>query len=292
MMEDKRAFVTRNLEVRIVVGYEHPPGCLIAYLKYVYTGKGKWRGFERVFADYDPHSVRKGALVYDPNFSTWVPCVDLTEVLYAPHPLARMEEVLSRPRDPLEELALSAYSDLKVNRIGLGGSLLLSIHHPRSDVDFLIYPVGDPFWIWNELENNEKLGEEREWALRISSKLNIPLEAAKALYSKAKRATYRGREVSFAFVKEGAERYGNSVAERVGLFEGVLELEPCERGLFYPHRCWAGKYLIESYESAFVKAFVKGGKVRVRGVLYEKPDGEKVIRVGVAEERGYLVFEN
>ncbi|ALU12586.1 hypothetical protein EYM_05445 [Ignicoccus islandicus DSM 13165] len=290
MLEDKRSFITRNLEVRVSVGYEHPPGCVIAYLKYVYTGRGLWRGFERVIPSYDPLSVRKGNLVYDPNFSSEVPCVDATEVLWAPHPLKRMGEVIASPKDELEGLALDAYSNLGIKQLGLGGSLLLSIHHDNSDLDFLIYPVGDPMWIWEELESSEVLEEEKGWIWRVSKSLGIPLEDAKSLYSKAKRAVYRNKEVSFAFVKEELERYGNSVSEFVGRFEGTLELEPCERGLYYPHRCWAGKYLIESYESAFAKVFVKGGKVRVRGALYEKPNGEKVIRVGVREERGYLLF--
>ena len=291
MLEDKRSFITRDLEVRVVVGYEHPPGCVIAYLKYVYTGRGVWRGFDRVIPDYDPMSVRKGRLVYDPNFSAEVPCVPLTSVSAAPHPLDRMREVISSPKDPLEEIAVEVYSHLRVKRVGLGGSLLLSIHHKHSDLDFLIYPSGDPIWVWEELENNPYLDEEKEWVFRVSSKLGIPLERVKTLYSKAKRAAYKGKETSFSFVKTVLEKYGTSSSKFIGTFEGKLELEPCYRGLFYPHRCWAGKYLLESYESAFAKVFVKGGKVKVKGALFERPDGAKVIRVGVKEERGYLIFE-
>ncbi|UXD22659.1 hypothetical protein IPA_07120 [Ignicoccus pacificus DSM 13166] len=290
MFEDKRVLLMRNGEVRVVVGYEHPPGCSIAYLKYVYTGRGPWKGFERVVKEYTPEEVRKGSLVYDPNFGSLVPCASHSEVLRAPDPLERAKEVISSPKDLLEERFVELYDCLRIRDLGLGGSLLLGIQHENSDVDSLIYPRGDPLWIWEELENSDLLEEEREWSLRVSKLLGLPLNEVKRLYSKAKRAMFKGTAVSFAFVKKDLERYGSSVADPIGKIELVLDMEPCPEALYYPHRCWAGRYLIESYESSFVKVFVKGGRVRVKGYLWRRSDGTEVIRIGGREERGYLLF--
>ncbi len=291
-LEDKRVVLTKNLEIRVVIGNEHPPGCYIAYLKYVYTGKGLWKGFERVVKDYNPYEVRKGSLVYDPNFGTEVPCLSYDEVLLAPDPLERVREVLAHPKDRLEVTTLEVLiytKDLGIRELGVGGSLLLGIHHEDSDVDLLIYPSNDPLEIWERLESSD-LEEDKEWPIRVSRSLNLPVEAAKSLYSKAKRAKFGTSYVSFSFVKREPLRYGYSAAVPIGPFSGTLELEPCVEGIFYPHRCWSNKYLIESYESAFVKVFVKGGKVKVKGYLWERSDGTKVIRVGGREERGYLLF--
>jgi len=280
----------RSGEIRVVVGYEHPPGCSIAYLKYVYTGRGLWRGYERVVKEYNPNEVRKGKLVYDPNFGAPVPCASHQDVLFAPDPLLRAEEIISAPRDELEEKFVELYDSLDVRELGIGGSLLVEIHHPQSDLDVLIYPKGDPLSSWEELASSEALCVEGEWALRVSKQLGISIEDAKRLYSKAKRAVFKGVPTSFAFVKKDLERYGSSVANFLGEVSLTLELEPCPEGLYYPHRCWAGRYLIESYESAFVKVFAEGGKVKVRGGLWERVDGTKVIRVGGKEVRGYLLF--
>jgi len=290
MLEDKRLILTRDLEVRAVVGYEHPPGCLVAFLKYTFTGKGLWKGFERVVREYNPSEVRKGRLVYDPNFGSEVPCVPTSDVLSAPDPLLRGREAVLSPKDALEERFLELYNALRVRELGIGGSLLLKIHHSNSDLDVLIYPRGDPLTLWEELEECSKLEDEREWPLRVARGLSIPVGHAKRLYSKAKRALFKGTPTSFAFVKRTFEKYGNSVSTPLGPFEGIIEMEPCPEGLYYPHRCWAGRYLVESYESAFAKVFAKGGKVRVRGYLWERHDGVKVIRVGGIEERGYLLL--
>ncbi|ABU81965.1 hypothetical protein [Ignicoccus hospitalis] len=284
-LEDKRLLVLKD-SIAVVVGYEHPPGCYVAYRKYA-VGAGPWRGFRRLVKEYSPVSVLKGRRVYDPNFGSEVPLVCADEVVEAPDPLKRFEEVLSAPKDELEYKVLK-FSKFLSGRVGLGGSLLLKIHHDLSDVDLLIY--SDPVAAWENLKNNETLEPETSWVVNVSRRLGMPISTAKRLYSKALRARFDGTPISFSYVKRSFERYGASAATFVGSFVGELFLDPLdERAFYYPHRRRAGEVVVESYESAFLKVLVECERVKVKGALYVKPDGTKIVRVGIKEVGGYVL---
>jgi len=286
-LEDKRLLVLKDA-VAVVIGYEHPPRCFVAYLKYVY-GKGPWKGYERKVKEYSPEAVVWSKSTYDPNFGTTVPLVCEDEVLEAPDPLARAEEIIASPEGDLEEKVLELLLRLEA-RAGVGGSILLKTAHARSDIDFLIYDDKDPLAIWEVLKNSPYLGEERQWVFNVARRTGLPASTVSELYSKSVRAVYRGTPVSFSFVRRKFERYGASAARMIGAYVGELELDGDPReALYYPHRRAAGEAILESYESAFIRPMVECNAVKVKGLLFERPDGTKVIRVGTKELMGYVL---
>ncbi len=285
-LEDKRLLVLKE-GIAVVVGYEHPPRCFVAYLKYV-LGRGPWRGYRRVVPEYSPDNVKKYKTIYDPNFGSRVPIVCLSEVLEAPDPLERFNEVISSPKDRLEETVLSLASKLGTD-LGVGGSLLLRIYHERSDVDLLVY--GDPLEAWEELKEAPYLEVEESWPPNVARRTGLPLSTTKLLYTKALRAKAKGVPISFSYVQRRKfYNYGFSAAKMVGPYEGILELdELTEETFWYPHRRRAGELILESYESAFLKPMVECERVRVKGTLWIKGDGTKVVRVGLSETMGYVL---
>jgi len=286
-LEDKRLLVLKDA-VAVVVGYEHPPGCFVAYLKYVY-GKGPWRGYERTVKEYSPEAVVWSRSVYDPNFNTTVPLVCEDEVLDAPDPLARADEIVSSPKGDLEEKVLELLLRLE-GRAGVGGSILLKMAHARSDIDILIYEDKDPLSVWEALKDSSYLEEEKQWVYNVARRTSLPVSIVSKLYSKSMRAVYKGTAVSFSFVRRRFERYGASAAQVIGTYLGELELDGDPReALYYPHRRTAGGVVLESYESAFTKPMIECDEVKVKGLLFMRPDGTKVIRVGTKELMGYVL---
>ncbi|NPA85263.1 MAG: hypothetical protein GXO07_04565 [Crenarchaeota archaeon] len=286
-LEDKRLLVLKD-SVAVVVGYEHPPKCFVAYVKYV-LGSGIWKGYERMVKEYSPTAVVWSRSSFDPNFGTAVPLVCEDEVVDAPDPFQRLEEILSSPKDELEEAVVSLASKFSFD-FGVGGSILLGMHHARSDIDLLIYDRKDPLGVFLGLEADPDLAPAPEWVFSVASRTGLSVSAVKELYTKSLRAKYGGRYVSFAFVKRSFVPYGHSASVLLGRFRGTLRFDGNpEVALYYPHVRTAGEFVLESYESAFLRPMVMCDRVRVSGLLYMKPDGTKIIRVGTKEFMGHVL---
>ncbi len=283
-LEDKRVLLLRDLSVAVVVGYQHPPGNYVAYIKYVYTGKGIWRGYERVVKRYSPTDVMVGRIVYDPNFSSEVPVVSKSEIVSAPDPLRRMMEIVKSPKEDLEERALEVKEKVR-GTLGIGGSLLLKIHHKKSDLDMLVYDRYED--IWYELKD---FGEDEiEWVINVSKRLGLdPEYVYKNYYSKAIRSVYKGIPLSFSYVKKGfREKYGTFPRPTNRIFEGKIELDdPDERTFLYPH-VRRGSINIISFESAFLRPMVECDKLWVRGKVFSDGDREYVV-LGIKEYFGSM----
>ena len=283
-LEDKRSIILRDLSIAVVVGYQHPPGEYVAYVKYVYTGKGLWNGYERVVKKYSPEDVMSGRIAFDPNFGSEVPVVSVSEILEAPDPIKRMEEVVSSPKDRHEFKALEVKEETSLD-LGIIGSLLLRIHHEGSDVDLAVY--NNYFEAWELLK---ELGvEDEQWILNVSERLGLPVEIVKEYYySKAIRSIWEDMPISFSYVKRGySERYGTFPKPLGEIFEGEVKLDDVdERTFIYPH-LRKGNINILSFEGAYLRPLIECDTVWVRAPLFENETGTFVV-LGTKEYRGIV----
>jgi predicted nucleotidyltransferase len=143
-----------------VVGYLHPPGRSVAYLKYTPADAGKWaRGdvaYRRELPYYHVRHVRRTLtwleaehpryLWTDPATGLRFSHVPQDAVVRHYVPEQRLAEIVTRPADALEretrDLAtlLVKAADVPLEALGVSGSILLGLHNPAfSDIDLLVY---------------------------------------------------------------------------------------------------------------------------------------------------------
>jgi uncharacterized protein len=143
-----------------VVGYLHPPGRYVAYLKYAPAYTGKWaRGdvaYRRQLPYYHVRHVRRTLEWLEaahPRYLWTDPATGLRfshvpEDAVARHyvPERRLAEIVASPADSLEgetrdlAMLLARARDLPIEALGVSGSILLGLHNPAfSDIDLLVY---------------------------------------------------------------------------------------------------------------------------------------------------------
>ena len=143
-----------------VVGYLHPPGRYVAYLKYTPADGGKWaRGdvaYRRELPYYHVRHVRRtlGWLEAEHPRYLWTDPATGLRFSHVPEdavvchylPEQRLAEIMAGPADPLEretrDLAelLSRACGAPLDAFGVSGSILLGLHNPAfSDIDLLVY---------------------------------------------------------------------------------------------------------------------------------------------------------
>jgi predicted nucleotidyltransferase len=141
-----------------VVGNVHPPGRVIAYLKYVPSPDGKWgreRRFRRALPYYTVPMLLDTISYLKQNHPQYVAffeelgiemsAVPLSMVSRHYRPEERLQEMARGPRDELEDAALElaeAIADeagIPIDDLGVTGSILVKIHQPFSDIDLVVY---------------------------------------------------------------------------------------------------------------------------------------------------------
>ena len=144
--------------IYVVVGNTHPPGEVIAYIKYVPTStKTIWcRGFkcyERVIRRYGVRNVVNAVVKYqnyslDPIFGAKIPKIPLSRVSTIYKPTTRLYEILQSPRDQLEvqvanlAVTIEQYTGIPISKLGINGSILVKIHNPKySDIDLSLIHI-------------------------------------------------------------------------------------------------------------------------------------------------------
>ena len=243
-----------------VIGDIHPPNKVISYLKYL-PGKGPWRrgkqSFKRFFENYSPIELKRSVdflkrvkpdLVFlDPRIGVEVPAVPLSRVkkhyscldglkrLESKTPISRIEEAALKLIDELVE-----HSSISRKRMGLTGSILLGIHHERSDIDLVIYG-GDEYW--RALQALSELGysgikNRSSFLERMLKRYPISIKDAKKILERIKsKGVYLGIEYSIHAVRrleEIKERYFDKVYKKVGLAKSILRIMDSEESCFNP----------------------------------------------------------
>ncbi|MEM1584622.1 MAG: nucleotidyltransferase domain-containing protein [Nitrososphaerota archaeon] len=248
-----------------VVGDIHPPDGFFAYPKYA-LGPGPWRRGERSFTrTLEKYSMSELKNLLE-NLKRLRPeCVRLDYVLGAEMFFLPSIKILKHyscnedlkkiiekdDRDVLEQLLVDLvheFSDLSGVRLeyfGVTGSILLGIHHERSDIDLVIYGKEN---YWKVIEALDEITSPRyEHSLkRFSTIYPIKVEDAKKLARRVRhKRTYRGANFSIYGVRkqdEIDEKYGDYIYRMIGLAKAELEVVDSSRSCFTP-----SIYIVEGY---------------------------------------------
>lgn len=276
---DKDALLTREGMVYVVFTNYNPPGYRFAYLKYVYTGKGLWRGYERALKRYGVHNVLKLSqeFLFEPCYGVSFPVVRLSEVVKAFRPLEALRNLVRW--DALSQAALELIQLLGSEGLGVGGSYMLGIQHEGSDLDLVVYGQRKAFEVLESFEGGEV---DRQWLVEAAENYGLEAEEVRELYSVKLRGVYRGLKYSISFVDPRPKGYCKDVCTKLGPFEGEVELNPNQYGaLVYPSEVEAksGVDKVVSYEGIFSWLLYSSRKVKARGMLM-KCGSEKVLLLG------------
>ncbi len=313
-----------NNRIYVVVGNQHPPNGLIAYLKYIPgNGAGIWvrqgMPFKRVLKAYGVKSLhtylpRHQEFVYDPVLNSYVPMVNKSSILKYYYPEIRLHEILSRVDDELEFSViefidiLRKHSRLSVNDLGITGSLLTKTHNVNvSDVDMVIYGCNNALEFMDCVSYFDKAKLTYEDLVKQSNTYGLDVDTLARINPPYKRILVRGKEVNVIFVDNSPPpRYGSRIYVNLGVMEVVAEVigGNC-RSLMYPSIAEVSrikdvilgdsslarliKYVV-SYEGLYSYQLFLGGNLRIRGLIQMViPDHEYQLLVGGIEEPGYVI---
>jgi hypothetical protein len=289
---DRDIIVDKLNNVYTILTNYNPPGYIFAYLKYVYTGSGLWKGYDRVLKQYGIHNLVK--LEQKFNFES---CYD------ASFPIVYLSEIRThlKPEEKLNHLLKHSASDdliyylidfienyVRVSNLGVTGSLLLGNYHKNSDIDLVIYGCKNSL---DFIESFKGFEIDKEWIIEANNNYNI--DFADKLYDNKRRGIYKGRRVSILFVDDKPWRYCERICRKLGRvrFKGLISGD-C-KALFYPAVATvqsSNEYQISTiinYEGVFSSALLGDREVIVEGMLM-KCEEENVVIVGDREVRGYI----
>jgi len=287
-----------------VVGDVHPPGRIFSYLKYV-PGTGPWRryrrSFSRIFSDYSMKEFKKMLdylkkvhpefVRYDPVIGAEMSSVPIEFIKKHYNCLEGLRELLKRgPRDRLEGLTIAFvgelcdHGDLHEDDLGITGSILLKMHHERSDIDLIVYGRRE---FWKAVEILGELGylgvRSREQALRdMLRRYPIASSDASNLVDRIRcRGVYRGVKFSIHGVRKSeeiSEKYFDKIYRRIGLARAILEVDDASDSCFNPaiYRVHGSaeiggrEYHVEQlmcYDLTFSAMFERGDRIEAYGKL-------------------------
>jgi len=304
LIRDHDFLETEDSWIFCVVGDIHPPKRFFSYLKYV-PGAGPWRrggrSFSRVFSDYSMNEFKK-ILEYlkmtrpefvkqDPVIGTEMSSVPIEFVKKHYNCLEGLRELIARgPRDKLEKLTITLVEEicdhggLHEDDFGITGSILLQIHHERSDIDLIVYGRRE---FWKTIEILSELGylgiRSREQALEsMLKRYPITLSDASNLFDRIRyRGVYQGVEFSIHGVRKSeeiTEKYSDKIYRKIGLAHAILEIDDASDSCFNPaiykvhgSADIGGKeYYVEQlmcYDLTFSAMFERGDKIEAYGKL-------------------------
>jgi predicted nucleotidyltransferase len=301
--------------IYVVIGNTHPPGRVIAYLKYVPTNsKTFWcRGdtcFERVIKRYGVDNVLSSVRgrqqeAYDPTLGVSVPVISTEEISEVHRPRERFSEILRRPRDDAELDVILAYerlrrhSNVSPSSIGVDGSIAVRIHNPAiSDVDLVVYGCRDAVEVAETASSAfERVPESIELGrfANIADTYGLPAEVVQRISAPYKRLYMksRKREVNIMFSSDRSGRYGEVVFVPVGVAEAEVVIRPggCE-SLYYPGIATVDRVVDLRVLGAIRKLPVDPGFMKVSKVVtYESLYSYPLYRGGEMRVRGVLSLE-
>ena len=137
-----------------VKGLIHPPNSIVAFPRYFPDEKGERRrkgmSFSKVYSLAERYALMKikypQYLVYDPVFDETLCEVPLARIKKHHDPVKGLAKLFhSKHLDPLQKNAVQAMELLKRettipwDKMGISGSILLSLHASKSDIDPIVY---------------------------------------------------------------------------------------------------------------------------------------------------------
>lgn len=248
-----------------VKGLVHPPGKVIAFIRYVPDPKGDRRRDGEVYRKVYPLEERYELLrqryphylFFDDVFDDYLNEVPMELVKHHYNPLQKPVELRNRgDLDEVERQALELIELLKERSnipwgsIGITGSILLRLHHQNSDIDPIIYGSKNCSSVYEalremhsgergplrpyETEDLKRLYKSRLKDTIIPFKDFLRNEKGKLLQGK-----FGGRDYFIRFVKdwdEVKEGYGEILYRSMGYARVVATVVDASEAIFTPCR--------------------------------------------------------
>jgi predicted nucleotidyltransferase len=216
-----------------VKGLEHPPGRLIAVLRYApdpEKGNRRKRGllYRRFYHFAEQEQFIKTAcphyMAYDPVFQTTLQSVPKSRVLRAYDPRLRMHELaLASVRKEIEEDAvafvrlLQKEAEVPLSAFGITGSLLIGLNTELSDLDVAVFGMQNCNKVYrilqnlldadscSELRRLDMRGFEALYAQRVVDTRMAFDEFVSLETRKVNQGSFRRRPYFVRFIKEAHE---------------------------------------------------------------------------------------
>jgi len=255
-----------------VKGLVHPPDRTVAYIRYVEDPHGdRRRGNKTYIKVYSlkereevlrhryPHYIR-----YDPVFGEYMQEVPNSCVSRVYRPPEKVSELLRKPSlDHIEAEAvefvqiLQGLTDVKIEKMGISGSILVGLHREDSDIDVTVYGRENCFAVHAALKRlMEKAdgpvlqydlkGLERLYEFR-SKDTWMPIEDFLRLERrKYMQGKFKGRDFFMRFLldwDEVDENYGDRIYVPSGYAKIKAKITDDSESIFTPCR-----YLIDDVE--------------------------------------------
>ena len=291
---DKDIVIDREGNIYMVYSNVNPYGYIYAMLKYVYTGKGLWRGYERALKYYGVHNVLKlnQEFLLEPCQGVSFPVLRTSQISKHLKPEEKTLEIIKHPNSKQHLAFLKIYEALNVSSVGVTGSLLADIYHENSDVDIVVYGCKEALDVMNNFSGFE---EDSEWVIETVRNYKLPLDIVKSLYDKRTRGIVDGVKYSILFVNPRPQRPCEEVCKRVGEVTIEADIESCCEALFYPSKVYLHNVrssssikpeLLISYEGIYSTLLFKAKRIEAKGMLVQCD--RPIIVIGDRDVPGYV----
>jgi predicted nucleotidyltransferase len=339
-----------------VTGYLHPPDRYTAYLKYSpasipfggadrqsdlpAASVGKWRdeetAYRRELPYYHVRTVEETIRHLEQRYPWYVHDCPVRGIRFSMvprervaryyDPQERLQGILDRPRDPLEEevqglaIEIAACAGVRPQDLGVTGSILIGLHNPEfSDIDLTVYGRENARRVRRALagavadELEHEGGSDRiqglsaevvaRWSRGIADRFPLTVDQARYLAGRRWNYGFYGRRYFSLHPTrtdaEIGERYGDHVYRGQGGARVRALLVGAEDALFMPAR-----YRVEdvqvlegeprvaevrevvSYEGLYRDVADEGDEIEVRGKLESVDDRALRLVVGTAALEG------
>jgi uncharacterized protein len=310
-----------------VKGLLHPPGRVVAFIRYFADEKGKRKKdgvtYGKVYSFSERYELLRTRfpkyVVYDPVFDETVCEVPETDIKRRYDPIEKLSQLrASGNLDLLEERAMRLVEKLKEksnvpgNALGISGSILVGLQEPESDVDPIVYGSENCRRVYSSLREllKEPSSRIRPYTMGelkglfgfrskdtvVSFKDFVRTESKKAFQGK-----FEGTDYFIRFVKdwnEMHEKYGDVQYKNVGYAkikatvtdDSESIFTPCVYGLEEATVIDGSKHVQIEEIASFRGRFCD--QARKGDVILAQGKVEKVTNIGKNQEHVRLLIGN
>jgi len=228
-----------------VKGLVHPPGRIIAFIRFMPDPKGDRKregvAYRKVYPLHERYELLQEKfplyLVYDRVFNEWLCEVPIAAIKCHCKPVDHLRK-LRQKRQPtqLETTALQfaellrKKADLSWNALGISGSLLVGLHTPNSDIDLIVYGSQNCYNVYGTLKTlvNDKDSQVKSYSTKELRHLfdfrskDTAMEFEDFVRTESRKVLqgrFKGRDYFIRCVKEWSEiqeNYGTFHYQPVG----------------------------------------------------------------------------
>ncbi|HIE18210.1 TPA: hypothetical protein EYP75_00645 [Candidatus Bathyarchaeota archaeon] len=305
-----------------VKGLVHPPDRIVAYLRYIVDSHGERRRGDKTYVKVYSLDEREKVLrekypqylYYDPVFGEYMQGVSKKHVSGLHKPSKKVSELLKKSGlDHVEAEAiefvqiLQSSSNVKLEKMGISGSILVGLHTEKSDIDVIVYGRENCLSVHAALERVMKKGSgpilrydlkdlERLYRFRSKDTLMPFEEFLRIEQRKLMQGKFKKRDFFMRFLfdwNEVDEKYGDRIYVPSGYARIKARIVDDSESIFTP--C---KYPIEnvkilegtkvpslreitSFRGRFCEQAIKGEIVIAQGKIEKvvEKDGTEFFRL-------------